>query len=98
QPTTAHYDHAAHLPTCPPSTRHTHLPYTTLFRSVQARDARERGACRVSSSAGPISTLILAFDGVNLLDISGPLQVFCASEPHREDRKSTRLNSSHVKT
>lgn len=37
----------------------------------------------MTSSAGPIQTLILAFDGVNLLDISGPLQAFEACEPHR---------------
>jgi transcriptional regulator GlxA family with amidase domain len=38
----------------------------------------------VNSSARPIPTLILAFDGVNLLDLSGPLQAFEASEPHRD--------------
>lgn len=31
----------------------------------------------------PIRTLVLAFDGINLLDISGPLQALEASEPHR---------------
>jgi transcriptional regulator GlxA family with amidase domain len=36
------------------------------------------------SSAGRKRVLILAFDGVNLLDVGGPLQAFEASEPHRD--------------
>lgn len=51
----------------------------------------------VSSPAGPIPTLILAFDGVNLLDLSGPLQTFEASEPRRDapERYQTIVASVH---
>lgn len=35
----------------------------------------------MTAAAGPIRVLMLAYDGVNLLDISGPLQAFAASEP-----------------
>jgi transcriptional regulator GlxA family with amidase domain len=37
----------------------------------------------MAASSGPIRVVILAFDGVNLLDVSGPLQAFAAAETHR---------------
>jgi transcriptional regulator GlxA family with amidase domain len=43
-----------------------------------------RRAAPRSRTGGPVAILILAFEGVNLLDVSGPLQAFEASEDSRE--------------
>lgn len=37
----------------------------------------------MTSAASPIRVLMLVYDGVNLLDVSGPLQAFAASESNR---------------
>src|SRR5690606_40427436 len=86
----------------PPPPRATLFPYTTLFRSspgtigrlpVEAVAAiRSVGGVRQLASVGRPD--LLAFNGVVDGDAGGhaPLQVV---DP--EDRKSTRLNSSHVK-
>src|SRR5207249_11886045 len=78
----------------PPPPRSTLFPYTTLFRS-------KMGVPPVSA-VGHYS--ILVFLGFFLMALmhSGPLRRRCAEigrrvfAPVRLDRKSTRLNSSHV--
>src|SRR5207302_5205583 len=73
----------------PQPPRSTLFPYTTLFRS-QAR----RNCCRRTVSCGSFSG-----DGCRTERCYfGPLQSGADLAPeHQTDRKSTRLNSSHVK-
>src|SRR5699024_12824804 len=71
------------------------VPYTTLFRSSTRTEPRllrlkrpvriesGRGASALARTTGPVP------------DLSG-LDSFAADEPALQDRKSTRLNSSHV--
>src|SRR5258708_9580234 len=69
--------------------RSTLFPYTTLFRSdrpmsellLTARPARSPRRAKSAAAAGP--------RGVNYDTLEH------AGEPHKGDRKSTRLNSSH---
>src|SRR5690349_23454252 len=78
----------------PPSS--TLFPYTTLFRSDRLGDVRGRSSC--SRAAPP------PYRGCHGAGASRPSTPSClrgraASRPNRcprEDRKSTRLNSSHV--
>src|SRR5699024_11941565 len=69
----------------PPPPRPTLFPYTTLFRSsispVCARSSSRRPRTSGSDAHGPRTAS---------LDSNGDLH------RHRADRKSTRLNSSHV--
>src|SRR2546430_11215360 len=73
--------------------RSTLFPYTTLFRSLRTRFNRlatleKPGKVRLNrmSSAIVMSSTICSCDGFFRN---------CASRPPDEDRKSTRLNSSH---
>src|SRR3989442_8816804 len=72
--------------------RSTLFPYTTLFRSHPGLDCFRRGRVFRSSSF-----LALLFGWLSILDWSGGriAGAFDAATP--EDRKSTRLNSSHVR-
>ncbi len=47
----------------------------------------------MTSTAGPIRVLMLAYEGVNLLDVSGPLQAFAASEPNRNRGATERYET-----
>src|SRR5690349_2909032 len=73
------------------------FPYTTLFRSDTAGGAaqvRLVGEAGVGGHVGPAHTAVAFGSGgreEGLLDAAEALQV-----AHRLDRKSTRLNSSHV--
>src|SRR5436305_15041871 len=67
----------------PPPPTSTLFPYTTLFRS---RRVVRAGSCRVGATAAD------RFSG-NAVEAINP----GASEPGLIDRKSTRLNSSHVR-
>src|SRR5688572_31331366 len=69
--------------------RSTLFPYTTLFRSAR-RSARAR---RCSSRAGLRQLLDLG--GVGLVDEAGAGEDGLPAADRVEDRKSTRLNSSH---
>src|SRR3712207_8066675 len=74
--------------------RSTLFPYTTLFRSAQVQ-LRAHGAgvpCEVRSGAdgGLVLALADAQRGV------APGQSAVLYDPEPEDRKSTRLNSSHA--
>src|SRR5207253_9171672 len=71
------------------------FPYTTLFRSGGCEPG-ERGAARIPcrddrrASGGAVSIKAVVFDAYGtLFDIQSVADV-------TEDRKSTRLNSSHV--
>src|SRR5690606_40813460 len=95
--------------TSPPPPRSTLLPYTTLFRSSDERDALLRAAAREvgvlrEEAVARVDRVRLGLTGdpQDLLDVEvGAHGVPLL--PHRvrlirlEDRKSTRLNSSHVK-
>src|SRR5690606_42025631 len=74
------------------------FPYTTLFRSPQDRQQR-RARVAVTGGGDQLggavrrhhgADLDVVVDGVDGRDVDG--------RPPRADRKSTRLNSSHVKT
>src|SRR5690606_41554130 len=96
-----------HHPLCAPArppTRRTPSPSTTLFRSdpteevvggdaqLCARDGRTKRPAtgRQQDPAGPQEHPVTAGHGVRVAQRA-------AHRQHREDRKSTRLNSSHVK-
>src|SRR5256885_3601931 len=70
--------------------RSTLFPYTTLFRSIRARPGRlycrTKGHCR-----GPRRR-----KDVRIIDGEEKLQPLAAGIEIDEDRKSTRLNSSHL--
>src|SRR5699024_12714840 len=70
--------------TLPPPPRSTLFPYTTLFRSHPRAGGRLRG------SRWPVSLSLLRFRD------RGELYRSAAAEADGRDRKSTRLNSSHV--
>src|SRR5256885_5353425 len=65
--------------------RSTLFPYTTLFRSNIAVAGR-RALCRAIEALEPGPDYVLV-DGFHLPELS---------LPHEADRKSTRLNSSHL--
>src|SRR5260221_13019367 len=67
--------------------RSTLFPYTTLFRSVLVQDAAEGREVKGFEAADRLQQL-----GVGTI----PIEFFNASEDDPEDRKSTRLNSSHT--
>src|SRR3989442_11928307 len=71
--------------------RSTLFPYTTLFRS---RDLRPVLACHVTKPTAPYLTSTLLF--VHVCFIKHPYS-FSVHRIAQQDRKSTRLNSSHVR-
>src|SRR5256885_11637565 len=66
--------------------RSTLFPYTTLFRS---RAARRRSAVRTNPKAGQVRSIDSIAGGASV-----PRERRVSSA--RQDRKSTRLNSSHL--
>src|SRR5437879_9489085 len=69
--------------------RSTLFPYTTLFRSrLAAHDERRLGVRLELDQA-------VHDPDAHLLELLGPLDVSLFVEPGLQDRKSTRLNSSH---
>src|SRR3712207_8332292 len=75
--------------------RSTLFPYTTLFRSATARDGRTAPAAMTGG------TLTITNVGVFGVDSGTPIlnpgeAAILAFGAVREDRKSTRLNSSHA--
>src|SRR3712207_8942408 len=69
--------------------RSTLFPYTTLFRSDDARAQGDAGEDVVAGDAA------LRADGVQVVEEGHRLDLAECVGP-REDRKSTRLNSSHA--
>src|SRR5699024_12456340 len=81
------------------------VPYTTLFRSPNETELHERLAAALGRSAGAplfvVSQKTLtghAKGGAAVFQIMGMCQILRDGviPPNRRDRKSTRLNSSHV--
>src|SRR3712207_8357286 len=80
--------------------RSTLFPYTTLFRSIAARD--ERGADRAAESGrwtppgrrGEVTAVEVSYTEDGPAD--APVVVLSNSLGATRDRKSTRLNSSHA--
>src|SRR2546426_6779112 len=66
--------------------RSTLFPYTTLFRSRAGVDA-------VLAAAGALALWLVFVPGSALTEVTGPSAVKVTA---RADRKSTRLNSSHL--
>src|SRR5690606_41258782 len=84
--------------------RSTLFPYTTLFRSWRVKPAGAQGfeALEKALVTGQAGQGVVWQDGRNeFLSISAPVEgedwQVVATLPEAEDRKSTRLNSSHVK-
>src|SRR5258708_29343218 len=67
--------------------RSTLFPYTTLFRSTRS-SARSSTRC-------PSPTSRWHRRDERQVDDEHGAQLRCGAAPHRRDRKSTRLNSSH---
>src|SRR5437773_7705897 len=84
--------------------RSTLFPYTTLFRSVVERVARVRGQRREVRHRAVLDRALQAFESPigGALDVPALLDRLLEQrsqpfvEPRRGDRKSTRLNSSHI--
>src|SRR5690348_18084995 len=77
--------------------RSTLFPYTTLFRSGRGRFSANQPPrahrVEVVDAAGAVVDTLEA--DVVLLATGGTPRVLESAEPDGEDRKSTRLNSSH---
>src|SRR5690606_40811665 len=85
--------------------RPTLFPYTTLFRSLDGERLRRSFAGRMGHAIEPIIAP-LGFDwqmGIGIISSFAAREVFVSTMSTvynlggDEDRKSTRLNSSHVK-
>src|SRR5690606_41989615 len=74
----------------PRASRSTLFPYTTLFRSGAGR-----GGGAMSDVWGIVWLVVLL--GANAFFVGAEFAVISARRRRRSDRKSTRLNSSHVK-
>src|SRR5690606_40273577 len=78
------------------------IPYTTLFRSAQARACAEAGVYLISPFVGRIYDWYQAkqpsadYDVEQDPGVKSVRDIYEYYKQHR-DRKSTRLNSSHVK-
>src|SRR5690606_42024154 len=97
------------LPHLPPPPLSTLFPYTTLFRSVVERDMHSTAAvcgelaCGTRDARG--AEVLDSFDKARLVELEAALDEYLFSEGVTYlhggalggDRKSTRLNSSHVK-
>src|SRR5699024_12671055 len=83
-----------------PSPRATLFPYTTLFRSVAVAAHRRWRASRQTGFVGPFVCSVERIDelrGVLGTDAESlDIALVCPADAYPEDRKSTRLNSSHV--
>src|SRR5256885_9764466 len=75
--------------------RSTLFPYTTLFRSQRVPATENQG--RIHTSAATVAVLPEAEEvDVSIDDKDLRIDVFRSSGPGGQDRKSTRLNSSHL--
>src|SRR5256885_12368576 len=83
--------------------RSTLFPYTTLFRSpaivtVVPAIVHTPGEADAKLTARPDEAVALTVNGAApyVLSIRGPNVIVCATFTTKLDRKSTRLNSSHL--
>src|SRR5207253_5799942 len=81
-----------------PPPRSTLFPYTTLFRSGQVDLAQgalvDLHVHRVAIGLGVVADVVLG-RGAHAVALQAP-HVGCSDPAGQQDRKSTRLNSSHV--
>src|SRR2546422_6886702 len=82
--------------------RSTLFPYTTLFRSLVAKNQLDRGRIDVARALGLDPATLLTFAdslapslGAADVPVQRDAAVTAALANRPEDRKSTRLNSSH---
>src|SRR5258707_9737231 len=75
--------------------RSTLFPYTTLFRSRHLLSSGHRGGRRSAYGALSSSTVSVSGHDENVLHMTLDVPAGTAGATH-EDRKSTRLNSSHA--
>src|SRR3712207_7124620 len=75
--------------------RSTLFPYTTLFRSHRRRHG-ERGADHAADHEGEPAVLRGQREGEGLGEAAGLVELDVDRVVAPEDRKSTRLNSSHA--
>src|SRR5207302_9043491 len=96
----------------PLTSRHTLFPYTTLFRSTDEQQQlagafgirsiptlvvfREKVILFQQAGALPGAALEQVITQAQALDMA-KVHAEASAQPQQEDRKSTRLNSSHVK-
>src|SRR2546422_5711684 len=73
--------------------RSTLFPYTTLFRSRAADTLRATELARLAGALPGVLSLLNGNDALNLGGQAARKAIRVGEE--REDRKSTRLNSSH---
>src|SRR3712207_7484142 len=80
--------------------RSTRFPYTTRFRSGAQRRSRRGGRLRRFPISGPVTSAPLVPSSVSAQRRGAPPVPLALRAWHeaggREDRKSTRLNSSHA--
>src|SRR3712207_7171123 len=74
--------------------RSTLFPYTTLFRSVSMAKGVLMG--REGADEDTAFTMLVARAGQNRTSLSDAARAVVESAVRRQDRKSTRLNSSHA--
>src|SRR5690625_6077155 len=79
----------------PPPPRSTPFPYTTLFRS-QNQDVNLKTTDHVHPSTAHFEPTMTWFDELYNYRTNPRGQVHVLQELDEKDRKSTRLNSSHV--
>src|SRR5437762_4748194 len=81
-----------------PPPRSTLFPYTTLFRSLVDRAVEGMQRSRLSEKAADLARSAMAKmeAGIETAGtLNGPVRAWMADEGGAQDRKSTRLNSSH---
>src|SRR5256885_8743996 len=76
--------------------RSTLFPYTTLFRSLRFVDRPAFGRLAAASAAFVVMTMGAAYYMILALPPASLYVVWRLLAERREDRKSTRLNSSHL--
>src|SRR5437868_11955298 len=81
-----------------PPPRSTLFPYTTLFRSIEIPDGvKIEIADGAVTATGPLGTQVAKFPPVIGAQVEdATLRLVRPSDEREQDRKSTRLNSSHV--
>src|SRR3989442_1938469 len=77
--------------------RSTLFPYTTLFRSLLQRQGGVQEKLDQLDGWDLDSRLEMAMDALRCPPADTPVRILSGGERKASDRKSTRLNSSHVR-